>query len=253
LFELTGIGIHPYPLQGDSDLPPDRTSDHNPNMVTFPQLSHLARAVNRIMSVYRSRKHLQIWNTEYGYITDPPNRSGSYPSPATAAYYLNWAEYLSWRNRRIQSFTQYLLEDPGLSGGGFDSGLLTLLGQPKQTYAAWILPLYLPRTSERRGRSLEVWGCVRPAYFAVIDTHQPQRADIQYKRAGTSSWTTIDRLTFTGSNCYFNVRIAFPASGTVRLEYSYPITDAALTVTTLASYVDPLAPAVSRTVSVTVK
>ena len=33
-------------------------------------------------------------------------------SPALAASYLNWAEYLTWRDPRIRSYDQYLLIDP---------------------------------------------------------------------------------------------------------------------------------------------
>ena len=37
--------------------------------------------------------------TEFGYITHPPTGKG-YPSPATAAAWLNQTEYLSYKNRR---------------------------------------------------------------------------------------------------------------------------------------------------------
>ena len=257
LFELSGIADHPYPFGSDVGLPPDQTRNRDPDFAMFSQLPHLARALDRIFRAYGSRARIPIWSTEYGRITNPPNRSAPYPSPATQAYYLNWAEYLSWRNPRIKSFMQYLLADPNPVDapeyGGFASGLEFYGGRPKPSYDAWRLPLYLPRTSGRRGGALEVWGCVRPAYYAALDTHQPQRAEIQFRRSGSGSWSTVRTLTFSGPNCYFDVRIAFGASGLVRLSYSYPPADLRLTPTTAVSYVDPIAPAVSRTVSVTVK
>jgi hypothetical protein len=52
----------------------------------------------------------------------------------------------------------------------FSSGLLFLNGTAKVDYAAFRLPLYLPITATKPGRSLEVWGEVRPAAFAKHDT-----------------------------------------------------------------------------------
>ena len=165
---------------------------------------------------------------------------------------MNWSEYVSWRNPRIRSFAQFPIYDPlrplrSNDWGGYASGLLTWNGVPKATYAAWRLPVFLPITSTRRGRSLEVWGCVRPAPFAALDTGAPQTVAIQFARdsSGASGpFTTIQTVTLGGtSSCYFDVRVKFPASGTVRLGYTYPPSD-------------PLLPAqqgqiVSRSVQVT--
>ena len=50
--------------------------------------------------------------------------------PHDPAYYLNWAEYLSWRNPRLRSYQQYLLRDPLPATKadywrGFASGIVT--------------------------------------------------------------------------------------------------------------------------------
>jgi hypothetical protein len=167
-----------------------------------------------------------MYNTEYGYITHPPNR-GKFDSPATAAYYLNWAEYLSWRQPRVVSTMQYLLADPssgpGSAGeGGFASGLEFSNGAAKPTYAAYRLPLYLPVTSARRGRGLEVWGCVRPSRYAILDSGEPQTAQIQFARSGSGRFTPVKTITVGDpDNCYFDVRVKFPGSGAVRLAYTY--------------------------------
>ena len=64
-------------------------------------------------------------------MTSPPqpNKVGKkFPSPAQAAIYLNESEYLSYRNPRIASYAQYLLDDPqdlrSKKVGLFSSGLL---------------------------------------------------------------------------------------------------------------------------------
>ena len=108
--------------------------------------------------------------------------------------------------------------------GGFSSGLLYANGKPKPAYAAYRLPLFLPVTSARRGRSLEVWGCVRPARYAILDAgQQPQTAQIQFARGGSGAFTTLRTVTISNpNNCYFDIRMKFPGSGTVRLAYTYP-------------------------------
>jgi hypothetical protein len=149
-------------------------------------------------------------------------------SPATAAYYLNWAEYLSWKQPRVASTMQYLLYDPppeatNRGDGGFSSGLEFSNGRPKPTYAAYRLPLYLPLTSTRRGRALEVWGCVRPARYAILDTGQPQSAQIQFAAGSHGAYVPLATITVAdANNCYFDLRLRFPASGSIRLAYTYP-------------------------------
>jgi hypothetical protein len=223
LFRSSGLADHPYP----ADQPPTVETSRDPDIAPFPRLGNLERALDRVQRVYGSQRRLPIYSTEYGYITRPPNR-GKFVSPAAAAYYLNWAEYLSWRQPRIVSTMQYLLADPSLGpatagDGGFASGLEFSDGRPKPSYAAYRLPLYLPVSSARRGRSLEVWGCVRPSRYAIYDTGQPQTAQIQFARSAATRFTTLKTITVSDpDNCYFDVRIKFPSSGFVRLAYTYP-------------------------------
>lgn len=223
LFQASGLADHPYP----SNQPPTVETSRDPDIAPFPRLANLEHAIDRVQRVYGSRRRLPIYNTEYGYITRPPNR-GKFVSPATAAYYLNWAEYLSWRQPRIASTMQYLLADPSSHGafagdGGFASGLEFANGRAKPGYGAYRLPLYLPVTSARRGRALEVWGCVRPSRYALFDSGAPQAAQIQFARSPSRRFTTVKTITVTDpDNCYFDVRIRFPGSGLVRLAYTYP-------------------------------
>ncbi|MBV8217181.1 MAG: hypothetical protein JO325_01855, partial [Solirubrobacterales bacterium] len=108
LFEASGFADHPYEF---GNLPPTIETSTDPDIATFPRIPTLERELDRIQRIYGSAKHFAIFNTEYGYITHPPNRP-NYVSPATAAYYINWAEYLSWKQPRIASTMQYLLYDP---------------------------------------------------------------------------------------------------------------------------------------------
>ena len=223
LFNASGFADHPYP----DNEPPTTESSTDPDIAPFPRLPNLERALDRVQRMYGSSKRFPIYNTEYGYITHPPNRDDDV-SPSTAAYYINWAEYLSWRQPRVASTMQYLLYDPTFGrkipgDGGFSSGLLYANGKAKPAYAAYRLPLFLPVTSVRRGRSLEVWGCVRPARYAITDAGEPQTAQIQFAPGRSTRFTTLRTVTIGNpSNCYFDIRMKFPGSGTVRLAYTYP-------------------------------
>ena len=123
---------------------------------------------------------------------------------------------------------QYLLYDPNPTKnvpefGGFASGLIFYGGARKPGYNAYRLPLFLPVTSTRPGRSLEVWGCVRPAHFASLDTGgTPQQVQIQFQRGSRGAFTTLRTVTITSPRGYFDLHLSFPASGTVRLAWSYP-------------------------------
>jgi hypothetical protein len=209
---------------------------------------------------------MSIWNTEYGYITTPPKHDKQYEpgkphyypwvTQSTAANYDNWAEYISWRDPRVASFFQYLLHDPqpvnrSTDWGGYASGLLTYDFRQKATYSAWRMPMYMPKTTARRGQSLEVWGCLRPAHYAMLDTSRPQSVAIQLQPNSRAPWQTVQMVTISRPNqsCYFDVRVRFPSSGSVRLGWSYPTQDPKL------GYFDPLQPhsVISRGQSITLR
>jgi hypothetical protein len=252
LFRAAGLADHPYMRW----YPPNQEQFPDRNSTSLGEIGNLIHGLDRVQRVYGSHKRLPIYNTEFGYITTPPKhdtKKDPWVSQSTGAYYLNWAEYISWHNPRIRSFSQYLLYDPlppraSNDFGGFASGLLTFGGHTqKATYAAWRLPLYMPVTSARRGRRLEVWGCARPARFAQRDTGDTQIVQIQFQRGSRGPFTTLRTVTLGGSSCYFDVHMQFPGSGTVRLAWAYPTSDQ------LLGFLDPLRPhtAYSRRVRIT--
>jgi hypothetical protein len=220
LFNTAGMADHPYP----DNLSPVRDGRNDPNFAAFPDLGNLARVLDRSTRAYGSGKHFPIYNTEYGYITHPPARP-HYVSPNTAAYYINWAEYLSYKNSRVKSYMQYLLTDPPPTAGpyaGFASGLQLPDGTDKATFYAYRMPLYMPRTNISRKQSVEVWGDVRPAPFASLDGFGTQRAQIQL------NGKTISTVPINRPGGYFDIHMKFPTSGSVRLAWPYPSGDSFL-------------------------
>ncbi len=217
LFNVAGVADHPYPDNGS----PATDGRSDPNFAAFPDLGNLARVLDRVSRAYGAGRQLPIYNTEYGYITHPPARP-HYVSPATAAYYINWAEYLSYKNARVKSYMQYLLTDPPATAGayaGFASGLQMPDGAKKATFYAYRMPLYMPRTNISRSSSVEVWGDVRPAPFAILDGFGPQKAQIQV------NGRTINSITINKPGGYFDIHMKFPSSGSVRLAWTYPSGD----------------------------
>jgi hypothetical protein len=226
LFEAGGVGDHPY-QGGQAPIGTRRQIDSNAS--GFPQLGRFGKLLDGVNRAYGSRKRYPIYNDEFGYITRPPS-GPRHVTPAIAAHYLNWSEYVSWKNPRVASYAQYLLDDPQPIDGsaGFASGLLTSEGVPKATYAAYRLPLYLPRTSLRSTRAAEVWGCARPAHFMALDTGLPQMVAIEFQRHRRGPFQTLATVPASSLNGYFDVHVRFPASGSVRLAYVYPSADALL-------------------------
>ena len=213
----------------------------DPNFADLPELPRLARTLDHLNAVYGSHTHFPMWDTEYGYRTRPPDPHEGV-RPAIGAAYINWAEYLSYKMTRLDSYSQYGLIDPP-PPGYVDSGLENPNGSHKPGYDAYRMPLFLPTTSTRSGRKLEIWGAARPAGYARLDTGQRQSAQIQFQRGSRGSWQTIDTATITNPKGYIDVHLALPASGAVRLAWSYPAGDQLLGSGTIHS----------RTVSVTVR
>lgn len=218
LFKTSGFGVHPYGYGN----PPNRAAFPNPNSVELAELPQMSKTLDSVQRAYGSRRAMGIYNTEYGYETRPPQTSRVFPTPGTAASYMNWAEYIEWKNPRALSYDQYEIIDEGW----FTTGLFYGSGAPKPSFYAYQMPVWLPVTSTHKGKSLEVWGAVRPANFARADTGQAQYAYVQFNSG--SGWRTVRSVRITNARGYFDVRIKFPGSGQVRIAWSYPSGDTRL-------------------------
>ena len=216
LFHASGFAVHPY---SQGALAPNIPTPLEPDYANLATLPRLGRTLDAIQAAYGSSRRFPLYSTEYGYKTDPPYIAGA--PLAIAPSYLNWAEYISWRNSRVRSFDQYLLADPpSATASKFDSGLEFADGSPKATLAAFRLPIYLPQTTGSRGSALEVWGCLRPARYA--GTGGADLGKVEFSRLATGPFTTGQSVSASASNCYFDVRARFPGSGFVRLSWTYP-------------------------------
>lgn len=217
LFHASGFAFHPYP-QGTA---PNVRAAGEPDYADLPQLPELERTLDGAAAAYGSSRRLALYNTEFGYHTDPPEMGAPGISPALAASYLNWAEYISWRNPRVVSWDQYLLTDPPPGQSNFDTGLEFYNGTEKALYEAFRMPVYLPITATSSGHDLELWGGVRPAHYLIGHTAAPQIAQIQFKATRNGEFQTVSRVPLTDPYGYFDVRASFPSSGFVQLAWAY--------------------------------
>ncbi len=219
LFQAGGFADHPYPQGGN---PPNFQTPDEPDYADLAALPNLESTLDRSYEAYGSHRQIPIYSTEFGYQTNPPEKIAHTTVPTLAAYYLNWAEYLTWRNPRLRSYDQFLLSDPPTANaaGGFATGLQFADHTPKAMYPAFRLPIFLPVTSASAGTALEVWGCARPAAYLQGAARHP--VEIQFRAQGASQFTTVQSVPITDPHGYFDTRVTFTHSGGVRLAWTYP-------------------------------
>jgi hypothetical protein len=233
LFNATGFSTHPYA----SNYAPNQSAGIGKQAIILPVINRLSTELKTLTKHYGAARTWPLYSTEYGYITSPPQTNDAkhhYPSPATAATYLNWAEYLSYKNPNVKSFTQYLLEDPldqrtdnpATNIGLFASGLLTSTGQPKPGFNAWRLPIYIAKENAKTGNltasSATVWGGARPAVYGATTSAGAQTVAVQFLPTGSATPQTLATVSVNKTTGYFTKSVTFPSSGTLRLAYTYP-------------------------------
>jgi len=123
---------HPYygaPNETPSSPPPPGARGQPPTAVTLGNLSTL------VTEVARRYKAARIWITEYGYQTNPPDKTFGV-SWAKQALYLREAWQLAHANPRVDVFLWFLLQDEA-SLGRWQSGLVTAGGTKKPAFATF--------------------------------------------------------------------------------------------------------------------
>jgi hypothetical protein len=149
---LDAYSHHPYPVtRGETPNGfAGKTCRYCKGVLTLANLPLLLQEVHRDFGTKR------IWLTEYGYQTNPPDRSGV----------ANWlqAKYVadSWlrakRARYVDVLIHFMIKDePQLSG--WQSGFYTALGRLKPAFYSFQLPIVI---SARKGLRTTVSGQVRP-------------------------------------------------------------------------------------------
>ena len=224
LFRSAGWAHHPYGLEVSPSTP-----DRQPDQVTLAVLPRLTSTLDRIFSRYRVNRRLPVWLTEYGYQTDPPDPIIGVSWPRQAAW-LNEADYIAHRYRRVRSVAQFLLlddgpnravppSDPRYYGSTFQSGLVTLEGVRKPAFAAYQRAIHASPSRVRGGESVRLYGQLRPARNGA-----PLTADVEFRPSGSRSWKTVRRLGVRSFRNNLLVRVRMARSGALRLSWRDPAT-----------------------------
>ena len=214
LFDATAFAHHPYAFEA-----PPGVSDPNRDHAVLKDLGRLTRTLDLALARHGSQKRFDVWVTEYGYQTDPPDPYVGWPWK-TQARYLAEAEWLAYRRRRVVSTAQFLLYDDGplhdydpddpRHWGTFQTGLRTADGNRKPAYAGYQRSIYVPRRV-RRGRRIPVFGHYRPGAEVVA-------ANVQFKRRGRKRWNTVAQ-TQTNEHGFVLVRRRARRSGAYRISF----------------------------------
>ncbi len=150
--KTSGFAYHPYTT-------PDGPFWKDPRPDSA-MIQHLGRVFKVLDAASRSRhlaqRRLKVYSSEFGFQSNPPDRT-MIPIDLIPLY-LNASEYLSYRNSRVATYSQYLLRDDD-ANEAFQSGLRFKDGSPKPgVYDAYRMPIVVVR---RSASSVLVWGKVR--------------------------------------------------------------------------------------------
>ena len=202
---LRGFSHHPY-TKGGSMAP--TTGVRNSDEITLNYIGRLERILDAAGRYGRTARSLPIYDTEYGFQTNPPDKFFGV-SLEKQATYINEADFMSWRDRRIRSVAQYNLIDDA-STAGFNTGLVfnpnTDNGVAKPSYDAYRTPIFVVN----HGSTVDVWGQTRPA-------GPNQRVEIQV--GSGDAFSTVQTVQ-TGTQGYFFVSGLQKQSGSWRLTWT---------------------------------
>jgi hypothetical protein len=159
-----GWAHHPYSLRTLPNAMP-----HDPDKAPVAATSRLAFALRVLAHEHRlSDADQNLYLTEYGYETSPPDPQAVFP-PSMQAQLLAWAEYLGESNPQVRMWPQFLLRDrPGdpagpqmRAFGDWQTGLFYADGTPKPAAADFRTPTFATCVPAGKRKMLMLWGRLR--------------------------------------------------------------------------------------------
>lgn len=162
--KTSGFAYHPYTT-------PDGPfwKDPRPDSAMIQHLERVFKVLDAASRTHHlAQRRLKVYSSEFGFQSNPPDRT-MIPINLIPLY-LNASEYLSYRNSRVATYSQYLLRDDGATEA-FQSGLRFADGTPKPgVYDAYRMPIVAVRRSDS---SVLIWGKVRAG------SGRPPKVEIQ--------------------------------------------------------------------------
>ena len=218
---------------GYTELPGDGWSHHPYSLRTVPEAQPINRdklpvaSTPRLLAALRRLVRMgrlapaadQVWMTEYGYETSPPDPQAPF-SPEQQAGMLARAERLGAADSAVRSWPQFLLRDrpAGPAGprmrvaGDWQTGLEDADGTAKPAYAVFRTPVVALCQGAARPRLL-VWGRWRAVAGAVA----------QVQRQAGDTWVDSGRAVFaTAASAAVQVLVAWQGGAAARIHWTAP-------------------------------
>jgi hypothetical protein len=209
---LDGFAYHPYTRPGGP-----RIVEPSANDATIRSLGRVTRALDRARGKGRiAGGRLPIWNTEFGFQSSPPDRFASKLS-RIPGYMAESELWLSLRNRRVASYSQYTMTDTPLRGGGdvfgtWQGGLRYADGRPKRgVYNGFRLPIFVRQLGPS---AVEVRGAVRPGGRGSV-------VQVQQRRRGSGFEDLGGPITVSNEQGYFSARFRIGQAGSRTFRFRY--------------------------------
>jgi hypothetical protein len=203
-----GIAYHPHGVRRAPDAVDPQPDEAG--LADLPRLEALLDAIQRangLRNTLGRTRRFDLYLTEYGYQTNPPDRVVGVRLERQAKW-LQQGAYLAWRDPRVRNLTQYVWRDErlGFGGAGWQSGLRFVDDRPKPALRGFPQPFWADQTIARG--TVRLWGQVRPGGSRVVS--------VQRSPAGARRYTTIRRLR-TNARGFFALRLRV----TRRLDYRF--------------------------------
>lgn len=93
----------------------------------------------------------------------------------------------------------------------FQSGLVTIAGRREPSFRSYQRPVDASPKRVRRGRTVRVFGQLRPAANGSL-----VRASLQFRRTGSRRWRTLRRVSSRSARNYVRPRVRVRSSGGFR-------------------------------------
>ena len=154
---LAGFAHHPY-TRPAGPMVPEPTRDD----ATVRSYGRILRALDsaRARGKLRSKRKLPVWNTEFGFQTNPPDRFFGSPIASVPKFWSISELWFSYSNRRVKSISQYTMNDQPGDTSLWQSGLRFADGSLKSNiYANYRLPILVRQLGPG---AVEVRGDARP-------------------------------------------------------------------------------------------
>lgn len=211
---LSGFAYHPYARNNG----PSRRIAGRDN-ASFAVLGRVTRTLDRAYKRKRfSKRKAKLYITEFGFQSNPPDTFQTRLSRIPG--FLNEAEWIAYHNRRVASYSQYLLTDvpSGRSlrelGATWQGGLRFANGQAKPgVYNAYRSPIFVTRLGTV---GATVWGSARAGGRGT-------RVQVQQK-VGKHGYRNLGHSFLVGNaRGYFSKRFKLSKAGKRRYRFVYTV------------------------------